>query len=193
MTGWPSARSIDEAIVLDARVRHHQPAPSSSARHLDQDVVANLRHVDGYQDGWSWRRLKNGHGRASPKSGFDTFTLEICGPALTTCLSFDPPQALRASVGQVPNMLRRLLQIKALGRDLPQARHQAHPHQALYAPGHRQGRALHPERLPLRSQQAPPNSNLRSLRESGTTPANIGRMVGLDEIDPRSVQRSVGL
>jgi transposase InsO family protein len=32
------------------------------------------------------RRLSQGHGRAPPKCRFDTFTLEICGPALTACL-----------------------------------------------------------------------------------------------------------
>jgi hypothetical protein len=51
-------------------------------------------------------RLSIGHGRTSPKCRFDTVTLEICGPALTACLSFDPPQALRASVEPVPDVLR---------------------------------------------------------------------------------------
>jgi hypothetical protein len=33
-------------------------------------------------------------------------TLEICGPALTVCLSHNPPQPVRASFLPVPDVLR---------------------------------------------------------------------------------------
>ena len=33
-------------------------------------------------------------------------TLEICGPALTVCLSHNPPQPVRVSFLPVPNVLR---------------------------------------------------------------------------------------
>jgi hypothetical protein len=33
-------------------------------------------------------------------------TLEICGPALTVCLSPNPPQPVRASVLPIPDVLR---------------------------------------------------------------------------------------
>src|ERR1700750_1823936 len=100
------AKQSDKTVVLRFGVEHGQALAATRAGQLDQHVVAQLRDVDGYQHSVSWRRLSIGHGRASPKCRFDTFTLEICGPALTACLSFDPPQALRASVEPVPDVLR---------------------------------------------------------------------------------------
>src|SRR5215207_8564143 len=102
-----AAKQLDETVVLRFGVEHGQALAANGAWALDQHVVAQLRDIDGYQHGVGWRRLSIGHGRASPKCRFDTFTLEICGPALTACLSYDPPQALRASVEPVPDVLQR--------------------------------------------------------------------------------------
>ena len=77
---------------------------------VDSHIIAQLRDIDGCQRSTRWRRLSVGHGRASPKCRFDTFTLETCGPALTTCQSCDPLQALRASVEAVPDVLWRVLE-----------------------------------------------------------------------------------
>lgn len=77
---------------------------------VNSHIIAQLRDIDGCRRSTRWRRLSVGHGRASPKCKFDTFTLETCGPALTTCQSCDPLQALRASVEAVPDVLCRVLE-----------------------------------------------------------------------------------
>lgn len=75
-----AALTLDEAIVFDTRVDNHHPTASGLAGDLDQNIIALLRNVDGYQNGIRWRRLSQGHGRASPKCGFDTFTLRDLRP-----------------------------------------------------------------------------------------------------------------
>ncbi len=55
----------DEAVVLGARVGHAQAAPARLARDLDQDLVAGLGDVDGYEDAGRGRKLvAGGHGRS---------------------------------------------------------------------------------------------------------------------------------
>jgi hypothetical protein len=58
---------IDEAIVFHFGVRHDEASSPGLTGHLDQNVVANLRNIDRYQNGVGWRKLLSGHGPAFSK------------------------------------------------------------------------------------------------------------------------------
>jgi hypothetical protein len=44
-------QQFDEAVVLRLGVRNDETSPPGLARDLDQNVVAKLRDVNGYQNG----------------------------------------------------------------------------------------------------------------------------------------------
>ena len=54
----------DQAVVLGTGVEDAQPASSAGAGHLDEDLVAGLGHVDGYENAGRRRKLWSGHGRS---------------------------------------------------------------------------------------------------------------------------------
>ena len=54
----------DQTVVLGAGVEDAQPASSAGAGHLDQDLVAGLGDVDGYENAGRRRKLWSGHGRS---------------------------------------------------------------------------------------------------------------------------------
>ena len=54
----------DQAVVLGTGVEDAQPASSAGAGHLDEDFVAGLGHVDGYENAGRRRKLWSGHGRS---------------------------------------------------------------------------------------------------------------------------------
>lgn len=71
----PEAREErDEAVVLGAGIEHGE-ATASLPGHLDEHLVADLGHVDGYENASDGRKLVSGHGRSVSRVGLATPSL----------------------------------------------------------------------------------------------------------------------
>ena len=54
-----AAQHCRETVVLSFGIEHGQALAANLAGQLDQHVVAQLRDIDGYLHGISWRRLQS--------------------------------------------------------------------------------------------------------------------------------------
>ncbi len=88
-------QEIDEAIVLGAGVQHGQSSAAKLARRFNQDVVAQLRHIYGYQNSIWRRRLSVGHGRASSKVQNRHLHFRDLRPGPDRLPAWRAPQALK--------------------------------------------------------------------------------------------------
>ncbi len=59
-------QNLNQPIMLRTVIEDRQPAPTFTARGLDQDFVASLGNINGYQHRIGGYSIWAGHGRSLP-------------------------------------------------------------------------------------------------------------------------------
>jgi len=77
---------VSQPVIVRLRRHDGHTASAAAFRSFEENFLAVLRHIDGYQDGVGWRRMQLGHDRSASKGCVDNFSLETCWPVMTALM-----------------------------------------------------------------------------------------------------------